>query len=292
MATVLDTVSTAESATTALAEFVESNSSLCVITGAGISLPSGIPTYRDNKGIWKSRTPIQHADFMASPKARQRYWTRSFFGWPAMGKASPNGAHRALATLESLGHVHNLVTQNVDRLHQRAGHQQVVDLHGRLDQVVCMQCRTLTPRAEIQDWLVTNNTHLHGQSTRLAPDGDADAADELIAMTQSPSCNSCGGILKPNVVFFGDSVPKDIVDNVMQALQNASGLLVVGSSLMVYSSFRFCRAAHARGLSIACINEGTTRADDIIDLKLETDCVGLLTDLIRRLAPPKTAVYS
>lgn len=272
-----------EQAVEQLHGFVQEHGPLFVITGAGISHASGIPTYRDDSGNWKSRNPIKHQDFMANPAVRQRYWARSMHGWQAVSSAEPNAAHRALARLEELGLVSLLLTQNVDRLHHKAGQKRVVELHGRLDQVICMHCRTPTPRIQIQHWLLQHNSHIVDRQAELAPDGDADVRDDLVSSMRVPECEYCGGILKPDVVFFGDSVNKDLVAELMQQLEAAGALLVVGSSLMVFSSFRFCRHAAERQIPMACINQGVTRADHLFALKLEQDCGALLTRLLECL---------
>lgn len=274
-----------------LAAFVSAHPKLFVITGAGISHASGIPTYRDEIGTWKSNQPIQHGEFIRTEATRQRYWARSFKGWPNVRKALPNSAHRALVRLEELGYVTTLVTQNIDRLHQKAGHRKVIDLHGRLDEVLCMDCGAITPREMIQEELWRLNPHfeaLEQQLAVLAPDGDADVAQELIEQVRVPACGRCQGILKPNVVFYGSSVNKETVSYLFERLQQAEAVLVVGSSLMVYSSYRFCKFAHDNGIPIACINKGLTRADGLFSLKLNVDCGrGLheLADLLPAIAP-------
>lgn len=163
-----------------LADFMTRHSNSFAITGAGISSESGIPTYRDDRGTWKSSRPIQHAEFMRTHAIRQRYWARSFSGWPTIDNARPNAAHVELAKLEALSFVGQLVTQNVDRLHQRANHRRVIDLHGRLDQVLCMDCGALVARNDIQEWLKEHNPHLHESSSITRPDGDADVDDRLV----------------------------------------------------------------------------------------------------------------
>ncbi|MCG8413144.1 MAG: NAD-dependent protein deacetylase [Pseudomonadales bacterium] len=262
-----------------LQAFIADHPKLFVITGAGISRASGIPTYRDEVGTWKTNTPIQHGDFLQDPAIRQRYWARSFGGWPNVGNAQPNQAHRALARLEKLGYIHTLVTQNIDRLHQKAGHKRVIDLHGRLDQVVCMDCGALVPRDEIQQWLWQQNPHMDDIKIELAPDGDAHVRDELIRQVRVPSCQRCDGLLKPNVVFYGGSVGKEIVNYLCDKLRQADALLVIGTSLMVYSSFRFCKLAQQQDIPMVCINQGLTRADNLFTLKLAEDCAGVLTQL-------------
>ena len=267
---------------TALREFLLANPRTVILTGAGISLASGIPTYRDSSGKWQRNDPIQHRDFVDKPASRQRYWARSYAGWPAVGKAQPNTAHRALTRLEEAGFGSLLVTQNVDRLHQRAGSQRVIDLHGRLDSVVCLSCGEKSERALMQQRLIESNSTLPSPG-ELAPDGDADVPDEVIDDFVVPPCASCGGVLKPDVVFFGDSVPRDTVNEIFSAIDAAGALLVIGSSLMVYSGFRFCRHAHQASYPLACINPGATRADELFTLKSEADCARELLGLVRAL---------
>jgi NAD-dependent SIR2 family protein deacetylase len=267
-----------------LQDFLTTFPRTLVITGAGISSGSGIPTYRDHVGTWKSNIPIQHADFIRSHATRQRYWARSFSGWPTIANAKPNGAHHSLAKLEQSGYVSLLVTQNVDRLHQKAQQQRVIDLHGRLDQVVCIECGQVHTRAWVQTWLQENNPHLEESSNSVRPDGDADVADELIASVKVPKCYQCRGTIKPNVVFYGASVAKQIVSEIEQRLQFVESVLIVGSSLMVYSSFRFCKFAAQHKIPIACINEGLTRADKLFSIKVAADCSSVLAQLEKNLA--------
>lgn len=263
-----------------LAEFIDRYPRLMVLTGAGISVDSGINTYRDHEGRWLVKKPIQHAEFIADAAIRQRYWTRSAVGWPAVGAAQPNVAHRALAQLEQQGHVDLLLTQNVDRLHQAAGHQKVIDLHGRLDKAQCLTCQKSESRAKIQIRLLNQNDHLAELDAQLNPDGDAAVDDTLSSRTVSPYCQYCGGVLMPEVVFFGGAVPKARVEQAMAVLEQADGLLVVGSSLTVFSGYRFCRAAQRWQKPIAAINRGKTRADDMFDLKIEEDCSAVMSALI------------
>ncbi|MEM1154064.1 MAG: NAD-dependent protein deacetylase [Pseudomonadota bacterium] len=270
-----------------LQEFVANNPRLTVLTGAGISAESGIPTYRDNAGSWQHSAPITHQEYIAEPARRQRYWARSMRGWPLIRDARPNSAHRALSRLEQLGHIELIITQNVDRLHQRAGSVRVVDLHGRVDQVNCLNCSWSCAREYIQQQLTrqTPNTASAAQSAR--PDGDADVSDDQIAAVTSPACEQCGGMLMPNVVFFGGSVPKARVEQCNEAVAAADALLVVGSSLQVFSGFRFCRLAKQLNKPLAIINPGITRADAIADLKLSTQCGPLLDALLLRLVEEK-----
>ena len=258
----------------ALKTFIQQRENLLVITGAGISTVSGIGDYRDQAGNWKRPQPVTHQDFLASRAWRQRYWARSQLGYPSFLSAQPNSAHDALVRMEQADQLCGLVTQNVDRLHQQAGHQNVVDLHGRLDQVICIDCRTLVGRDVVQEWLEAQNPQLQSQAFSPAPDGDADVLTDFSAI-EVPSCDHCGGILKPHVVFFGDSVDRYVVDHVRCQVDSADGVLVVGSSLMVFSSFRFVRQAHARGLPIAALNQGVTRADELFTLKVNESSTAL-----------------
>lgn len=262
-----------------LRQFVLSHPRLMVLTGAGISTRSGIPAYRDQAGRWLGSDPIQHGEFVADHGKRQRYWARSAAGWPAVAKAQPNLAHRALAGMEEAGRIEILVTQNVDRLHQRAGHRRVVDLHGRLDRVRCLDCGQFEDRNALQRRLLATNPGLGVNDAALAPDGDAWVVDQQIATLAVPACLHCEGVMMPDVVFFGGAVPIERVRQSQQALEKVDALLVVGSSLTVYSGFRFCRIASELGKPIVVINRGATRADSMLALKVESDCAAALSTL-------------
>lgn len=263
----------------ALQRFLGDHPRLMVITGAGISASSGIPTYRDREGTWQHSTPITHQEFVADAARRQRYWARSMSGWPVVRDARPNASHRAVARLEQLGHIHLLVTQNVDRLHQRAGSAAVVDLHGRIDQVRCMECQAVISRERVQQQLLRDNSQHGTVAVSARPDGDADVAAERVALMSIPPCEHCGGTLIPDVVFFGGTVPKERVARCNEAVAAADAVLVIGSSLQVFSGYRFCRLAAQLGKPLAIINPGRTRADALADLKLQVDCEPLLTAL-------------
>lgn len=259
-----------------------------VITGAGISTASGIPAYRDRHGQWQHPRPVQHQDFLQSAAVRRRYWARSFVGWITMGQARPNAGHLALAELERLGRVSLLITQNVDGLHHKAGSQAVIDLHGRIGQVRCMGCGQVHERALMQQRLQAANEPVDLtplMAARAAPDGDAQVDDEqLYERFKVPGCPLCQGILKPDVVFFGDNVPRDRVAHASQAIEQAAGLLVVGSSLMVYSGYRFAEQAHRLAKPLVAINQGVTRADALLSGKLEMDCASALQALVAGLS--------
>ena len=264
----------------ALRRFVEGHTRLFVLTGAGCSTDSGIPDYRDADGAWKRSPPVQFAAFSAEPGVRQRYWARSLVGWRHFGHAEPNVAHRALARLEAAGRVDLLVTQNVDGLHQRAGSARVVDLHGRLDAVRCLACPQTLPRADLQSLLVAMNPGWLERQARVGPDGDVDLEAGDFETFRVPDCARCGGLLKPDVVFFGEAVPRERVEAAYAGVRRADALLVVGSSLMVYSGYRFVQAAAEAGKPIAAVNLGRTRADPLLALKVDARCADALAFLL------------
>jgi NAD-dependent SIR2 family protein deacetylase len=276
----------------ALAQFVRRHPRLVVLTGAGCSVASGIPEYRDHEGNWKARPPVTYAAFVGSEATRRRYWARSMFGWQRVSSAVPGAAHRALARLEQTGHVRAVVTQNVDALHQRAGSRRVVDLHGRLDEVECLACGARVRRADLQELLLAWNAawraRLAGDRAAPAaaprPDGDVDLERD-VSDFRVPDCPACGGVLKPAVVFFGENVPRGRVESALEAVRDADALLVVGSSLAVYSGYRFCVAARDQGKAVAAVNLGRTRADDLFALKVVADCGDALSEAAARLAP-------
>ncbi len=270
-----------------LLRFVETHERLVVITGAGVSTSSGIGDYRDAQGQWKRAPPIQHDAFERSEAVRKRYWARSFHGWRSFVKAQPNAAHHALATPALQNRLSGLITQNVDRLHQAAGQNNVIDLHGRLDRVICMGCERHTTRADLQHRLALENAWLEGAEFTPAPDGDADLllTPEVISTVCVPACQTCGGILKPDVVFYGDSVPRHVVDAAYAMVDGSDGVLIVGTSLMVFSSFRFCRRAHQMGIPMFAINDGKTRADDLLAQKIAARCESILPALVAALRP-------
>jgi NAD-dependent SIR2 family protein deacetylase len=255
---------------------------VAVLTGAGCSTESGIPAYRDREGSWAHRRPMTFAEFSSSAAARRRYWAGSLRGWPRVRDARPCAAHAALARLEALGRTARIVTQNVDGLHQKAGARRVVDLHGRLDVVECLACGARVGRDDVQALLLAWNPGHGGAPAETRPDGDSAVQDGLEGF-RVPDCRECGGVLKPAVVFFGENVPRPRVDEAMDAVARADALLVVGSSLMVYSGYRFVQAARAQGRPVAAVNLGKTRADRELHLKLEAQCGPLLDAAVTRL---------
>jgi NAD-dependent SIR2 family protein deacetylase len=275
-----------------LQTFLEDHPRLVVLTGAGISAGSGIPTYRDAEGVWLANEPIKHQEFINDSTKRQRYWARSLRGWPAVQDAKPNEAHLALATLERCGHIEMLITQNVDRLHQRAGSAQVVDLHGRLDQVICLSCNRQTSRESIQQRLARENSPGPAGPLQMRPDGDSDVHPQIVEKFRVPMCTECNGTLMPDVVFFGGTVPRDRVETCMHALDRSDALLVIGSSLQVYSGFRFCKRAAETNKPIVLINSGKTRADSLATLRLSSDCGPLLTALLAATPQNPPNIYT
>jgi NAD-dependent SIR2 family protein deacetylase len=262
-----------------LRDFLSGHRRLFVLTGAGCSTDSGIPDYRDANGSWKRSPPIGFQAFMSSAAVRQRYWARSLVGWRRFRQAEPNGAHEALAKLEQQGRLKALVTQNVDGLHQAAGSTQVIDLHGRLDRVRCMDCESLVSREDLQAELLRRNSAWSKLEGQPAPDGDTDLEGLPFGKFDVPSCSRCGGVLKPDVVFFGESVPRARVESATRQLEHADAVLVVGSSLMLYSGYRFVHAAAQSGKPIAAVNLGRTRADEFLTLKVTEPCAHALADL-------------
>jgi len=263
-----------------LDDFLARYRRLFILTGAGCSTGSGIPDYRDENGEWKRSRPVMFQAFMGEPAVRARYWARSLIGWRRFGHARPNDAHHALARLERQERVEMLVTQNVDGLHQLAGSSAVIDLHGRLDRVRCMDCERRSPRQEMQQRLLDLNSGWAHLEAADAPDGDADLEGVDFAGFRIPACEACGGLLKPDVVFFGESVPRERVTAAMGAVGRADAMLVVGSSLMVYSGYRFAQAAAQSGRPIAAVNLGRTRADDLLALKVSEPCATALAFLL------------
>lgn len=269
-----------------LATWMDQHRRVFVLTGAGCSTGSGIPDYRDEVGAWKRSQPVTYQAFVQEPRTRARYWARSFIGWPHIARARPNAAHLALARWQSEGGIRALVTQNVDGLHQRAGSDDVIDLHGRLDEVVCLGCGEHTARLRLQQRLEALNPDWRGISAASAPDGDADLEHADFDRFHVPDCENCGGLLKPDVVFYGENVPRERVVTAQQALATADAMLVVGSSLMVYSGYRFARMAREAGVPLAILTRGVTRADELATLKLPADCTHTLTRALQIRAEP------
>ena len=266
-----------------LADLFARYPNVLLLTGAGMSTASGIPDYRDRDGVRRGNAPVQGPEFRRHPAVRQRYWARSMLGWPTLARAEPNAGHRAIAALEEGGRLAGLVTQNVDGLHQRAGSADVIELHGSIHGVVCLDCGARFTRRFIQSVLEEDNPQLRGAVALPAPDGDAHLETDALAGFRVPHCIHCGGMLKPDVVFFGDGVAAACSEAAQQKMARADALLVAGSSVMVYSSFRLCKMAAEAGKPIAAINLGLTRADHLLSFKIEAPAEQVLPALAQWL---------
>jgi NAD-dependent deacetylase sirtuin 4 len=242
---------------------------VAVLTGAGCSTESGIPDYRGPETRRRARNPIRFQQFVGNADWRQRYWARSFVGWNRVAGASPNAAHRVLADLEQRHVVAGLITQNVDGLHRAAGSHRVIELHGRLADVVCLSCGQRSSRRTLQARLAAANPDWRGTAAGHAPDGDADIDSAFYSTFVPLDCVECGGALKPDVVFFGENVPRSRVDAGLSLIHESEALLVVGSSLTVFSGYRFVRAAHSEAKPVAILNIGSTRGDSIASLRID-----------------------
>jgi NAD-dependent SIR2 family protein deacetylase len=251
---------------------------VAVLTGAGISTDSGIPDYRGAGRI--ERHPMTFDSFMGSLDAQRRYWARSYVGFSRISDALPNAGHLAISRAESQGQIAGIVTQNVDGLHQASGSANVIDLHGRLDRVICMSCRQLISRIELDAQIEElNPTVSKDQQIEFTPDGDAEI--EAASDFRIPVCLGCGGTLKPDVVFFGESVPIDRVESANRIFESAPVLLVAGTSLAVNSGLRFVRAAAKVGREIIIVNLGETKADHLAIAKIEANTSLVLDRLLK-----------
>ena len=258
---------------------------VAVLTGAGISTDSGIPDYRGPDS--PPANPMTIRQFTTNVDYRRRYWARNHVGWRRMAATQPNAGHRALAALEGAGAVTGVITQNVDLLHTRAGSRAVINLHGTYAQVVCLDCRQSMTRAALADLLEDANPGFTERAERVGGLAVAPDADAVVADTGSfrfVDCPACGGMLKPDIVYFGESVAKEVVEQSFSLVDDSEALLVAGSSLTVFSGYRFVRHAAARGIPIAIINRGPTRGDDLATVKVEAGCSPMLVLLAEELA--------
>ena len=256
-----------------------------VLSGAGLSTESGIPDYRGATGALRRHTPMTYQEFLRDPRGRQRYWARSFVGWRQIRGAQPNAGHRAVAELEAAGLLAGVITQNVDGLHQAAGARSVVELHGGLDRTVCLSCGDIASRAELDERLRAANPEFGPRAGEVNPDGDAELPDEVLDGFVMVACLACGGgPLKPDVVFFGETVPRDRVAQCFELLEGASSLVVLGSSLTVMSGYRFVLRAAKLGIPVAIVNLGPTRGDAKADVRVDAPLGAVLGDLVDRLA--------
>jgi NAD-dependent SIR2 family protein deacetylase len=266
-----------------LAGFIERHGKVALLTGAGMSTASGIPDYRDSDGVRRGKAPIQGPDFRRDEALRRRYWARSMVGYPTLSLAEPNAGHRAIAALQAHGRLAGLVTQNVDGLHQRAGSAGITELHGNIHTVACLACDARFARSAIQSLLADTNPAMLGSAATALPDGDADLEPASLAGFRVPDCPYCGGMLQPDVVFFGDGVSRGSTEAAEATLADANALLVVGSSLVVFSGYRLCRMAAEAGKPVAALNLGKTRADPLLTLKTEASAEQALPQLARLL---------
>lgn len=264
---------------------------ITVITGAGISTESGIPDYRGPTGRARNATPMHYDEFVGSPAAQRRYWARAYTGWARMGEAHTNPAHRALTALQRAGLVDGIITQNVDRLHVAAGSTDVVELHGSLDRVVCLNCRTMSDRTALQERLRLANPHfdtavdLGDDAGEVRPDGDVALRDSVVGGFTTVECLACGqGPLKPDVVFFGENVPAALVEQCNEWVRRSSAVLVLGSSLAVMSAYRFVRLAHREQVPVLIVNQGPTRGDAEAQVRVDARLGEALQALCRRLS--------
>ncbi|HET8980282.1 MAG TPA: NAD-dependent protein deacetylase, partial [Solirubrobacteraceae bacterium] len=244
---------------------------VCVLSGAGLSTESGIPDYRGPSGALRARLPMTIAEFRGSPEARRRYWARAHIGWRRIAAARPNAGHRAVARLQHAGLLRGIITQNVDGLHQAGGARDVVELHGTLGRVVCLECGARRTREALDQRLRAANPALDWDEVSLSnPDGDAELADEQVARFRLVGCECCGAdLLKPDVVFFGENVPRSRVQRCFELVDGSACLLVLGSSLAVMSGLRFVHRAREAQIPVAIVNRGATRADPLADIKVD-----------------------
>ncbi len=270
------------------------NGGVVVLSGAGLSTESGIPDYRGPTGRARRAEPMTYQAFVGGAAARQRYWARSHLGWRHVARAAPNAGHRAVAGLQRRGLLAGIITQNVDGLHQAAGARQVIELHGSLDRVLCLTCGQRTARDELDERLRAANPGWAAEITAINPDGDAVLADEAAARFRVVDCRACGGLLKPDVVFFGENVPRTRVDDCYALVGQAGALVVLGSSLTVMSGYRFVRHAARLGVPVVIVNQGETRGDALAIATIDAPLGPVLTALAGQLgalalAPPTWA---
>lgn len=265
---------------TKLKNFIFKSNKILTLTGAGISTESGIPDYRSEEvGLYdrNGHRPVTHQEFIKSDKVRQRYWARNFVGWDKFCQSKPNITHYSIRNLEQdHGKISTIVTQNVDNLHFKAGSKNVIELHGNTYRVICLNCKLNFSRYYIQDKLKESNPEFFEVATTLRPDGDVDIAEEKLKDFNPPVCDNCGGDLKPDVIFFGDNVPRDRVNLINDYLSQSDSLLILGSSITVFSAYRIVLQALEWKKDIAIVNIGKTRADDKVNLKISARCGDIL----------------
>ncbi|HST86367.1 MAG TPA: NAD-dependent protein deacetylase [Kineosporiaceae bacterium] len=283
MDVVSPTVSPTASPTQALADLI-ARGGVVVLSGAGLSTESGIPDYRGPSGALRKHVPMTYQAFTDDPAARHRYWARSYLGWRQMAGARPNAGHHGVAALQQAGLISGIVTQNVDGLHQAAGATGVIELHGGLDRVICRNCDHVVDRAQLDRDLRAANPTFAAAGSRINPDGDAELSDDALAGFVMVDCESCGGgPLKPDVVFFGETVPRDRVEHCFDLVDRADSLLVLGSSLKVMSGFRFVLRAAKRGIPVAIVNQGPTRGDGYCSVRVDAPLGAVLSTMLQQL---------
>jgi NAD-dependent SIR2 family protein deacetylase len=275
-------MSTVPGAEVAIARMLQQGGAVA-LTGAGMSTDSGIPDYRSPAALARARRPIHGPEFLRSPSVRRRYWARAMVGWEHFRRARPCTAHTALAELEERGAVDGIITQNVDRLHHAAGSRRIIELHGALAEVVCLGCGEVMARDELQARMRDANPSWIDGSSPIAPDGDAELSDEVVAGFRVPACAACGGVLKPKVVFFGESVARAIVDEAYGLVDRSRALLVLGTSLAVFSGYRFLRRAAERRIPIFVVNRGPVRGEEQASAKVDASLGATLARLAARL---------
>lgn len=272
----------AESEIETLQRFMDTHRKLFILTGAGISTESGIPDYRSEKvGLYatSSKRPVQYIDFLKKADVRQRYWARNYVAWPRFSSFRPNKSHYILSEWEKKDKINWLVTQNVDALHYKAGSQRLTELHGSAHRVMCLSCNFKTSRHTLQKMFKDHNPDWKAEANEVRPDGHVDLESEKIRLFKVPDCPSCGGVLKPEITFFGDNVPKKTVHMLLEKMLNSDGVLVIGSSLEVYSGYRFVNRACTDGIDIAILNIGRTRGDKHATTKVS----GVISNVLQRL---------
>lgn len=257
---------------------------VAILSGAGISTDSGIPDYRGPSGAALRRhAPMTFQTFTRDPVARRRYWARGYLGWRQIEDARPNDGHRAVAALEHAGLVTGVITQNVDGLHTAAGSRATIDLHGRLDQVVCLDCATVVPRVQVHDRIREANGGWRAVATAINPDGDVDVPEDQLDEFVVVDCLVCGGVLKPDVVYFGERVPPERVEAAYRITESARSLVVLGSTLQVYSGRRFVMRAAQQGQPVAIVNAGETKADHLASIRIDAPLSEVLTRVVREV---------
>ncbi|MEV4317768.1 NAD-dependent protein deacetylase [Actinocrispum sp. NPDC049592] len=271
--------------TTSLDEVVEvvAAGNVAVLSGAGLSTESGIPDYRGESGTLRRHTPMTYDEFVGSLEGRRRYWARSHVGWRTIARAEPNVGHHAVAALQARGLVSGVITQNVDGLHTAAGSADVVELHGNLDRVICLECKDISARQVLDDRFTTANPTFEAVALQVNPDGDVELEEHAVQSFALVDCTACEGVLKPDVVFFGENVPRVRAEACYRLVDEADALLVLGSSLTVMSGLRFVRHAHKAGKPVIIVNRGRTRGDEYATVRVDLPLGQALTDLATRL---------